>query len=100
MFFKFFLNYAEQNHTPNLKNYNLLPLQTSYLAGFSCEISWILEAKGNLPTGSYLLCAGYFILFIASTILIHGLATVSLSTFIQFLKVKKIFSAENGMGFT
>lgn len=50
--------------------------QASYLAAFSCEISWILEAHGDLPTISYLLCSGYFILFVASTILIHGLATV------------------------
>lgn len=53
--------------------------QISYLAAFSCEISWILEAHGNLPTTSYLLCSGYFILFVASTILIHGLATVSIN---------------------
>ncbi|KAG4074062.1 hypothetical protein HA402_014267 [Bradysia odoriphaga] len=47
----------------------------SYLAAFSCEISWILEAHGDLPTTAYLLCSGYFTLFVASTILIHGLAT-------------------------
>ncbi|KAJ6641564.1 hypothetical protein Bhyg_06504, partial [Pseudolycoriella hygida] len=47
----------------------------SYLVAFSCEISWILEAHGDLPTTAYLLCSGYFTLFVASTILIHGLAT-------------------------
>lgn len=56
-------------------------LQISYLAAFSCEISWILEAHGNLPTTAYLLCSGYFTLFVASTILIHGLATVLFSCY-------------------
>ncbi|CAD7076806.1 unnamed protein product [Hermetia illucens] len=46
-----------------------------YLGAFSCEVSWLLEAHGDLPTPSYLLCAGYFIMFVASTILIHGLVT-------------------------
>jgi len=70
---------------------------TSYLAGFSCEIAWILEAKGNLPTASYLLCAGYFILFIASTILIHGLATqmawglFSWSTIIALMALPELY---------
>lgn len=47
----------------------------TYLVAFSCEVSWILEAKGSLPIPSYLLCAEYFILFISSAILIHGLST-------------------------
>ncbi|KAL1403429.1 hypothetical protein pipiens_019363, partial [Culex pipiens pipiens] len=47
----------------------------TYLVAFSCEVSWILEAKGTLPIPSYLLCAEYFILFISSAILIHGLST-------------------------
>lgn len=51
--------------------------QVTYLGAFSCEVSWILEAHGDLPIYAYLLCSGYFIMFIASTILIHGLATVS-----------------------
>lgn len=53
------------------------------MAAFSCEISWILEAHGDLPTTAYLLCSGYFTLFVASTILIHGLATVTFSTFVN-----------------
>ncbi|XP_055596305.1 uncharacterized protein LOC129746593 [Uranotaenia lowii] len=47
----------------------------TYLVAFSCEVSWILEARGNLPVPSYLLCAEFFILFISSAILIHGLST-------------------------
>lgn len=47
----------------------------TYLGAFSCEVSWILEAHGDLPIYAYLLCSGYFIMFVASTILIHGLAT-------------------------
>uniref|UniRef100_A0A182JIU6 Uncharacterized protein n=1 Tax=Anopheles atroparvus TaxID=41427 RepID=A0A182JIU6_ANOAO len=47
----------------------------TYLVAFSCEISWILEARGDLPIPAYLLCAQYFILFISSAILIHGLST-------------------------
>lgn len=50
-------------------------LQVTYLGAFSCEVSWILEAHGDLPMYAYLLCSGYFIMFVASTILIHGLAT-------------------------
>lgn len=49
--------------------------QVTYLGAFSCEVSWILEAHGDLPIFAYLLCSGYFIMFVASTILIHGLAT-------------------------
>lgn len=51
--------------------------KVTYLGAFSCEVSWILEAHGDLPICAYLLCSGYFIMFIASTILIHGLATVT-----------------------
>lgn len=51
-------------------------LKVTYLGAFSCEVSWILEAHGDLPIYAYLLCSGYFIMFVASTILIHGLATV------------------------
>ncbi|XP_065081306.1 uncharacterized protein Rcd6 [Ochlerotatus camptorhynchus] len=47
----------------------------TYLIAFSCEVSWILEGKGDLPIPSYLLCAQFFILFISSAILIHGLST-------------------------
>ncbi|XP_052868323.1 uncharacterized protein LOC128274238 [Anopheles cruzii] len=47
----------------------------TYLVAFSCEISWILEARGDLPIPAYLLCAEFFILFISSAILIHGLST-------------------------
>uniref|UniRef100_A0A336N263 CSON009065 protein n=1 Tax=Culicoides sonorensis TaxID=179676 RepID=A0A336N263_CULSO len=70
---------------------------TSYLAAFSIEISWILEARGNLPTPSYLLCAGFFVLFIASTILIHGLATnlpwglLSWSTIIAVISIPELY---------
>lgn len=51
--------------------------KVTYLGAFSCEVSWILEAHGDLPIYAYLLCSGYFIMFVASTILIHGLATVN-----------------------
>lgn len=54
--------------------------KVTYLGAFSCEVSWILEAHGDLPIYAYLLCSGYFIMFVASTILIHGLATVSFAT--------------------
>ncbi|XP_058815594.1 asparagine-rich protein [Topomyia yanbarensis] len=47
----------------------------TYLIAFSCEVSWILESKGNLPIPSYLLCTEFFILFISSAVLIHGLST-------------------------
>lgn len=59
---------------------NCLPFsqQLTYLVAFSCEISWILEARGDLPIPAYLLCAQFFILFISSAILIHGLSTVSI----------------------
>ncbi|XP_055379875.1 uncharacterized protein LOC129611004 [Condylostylus longicornis] len=50
-------------------------LLIAYLAAFSCEVSWLLEAKGDLPFSSYMLCAGFFIMFVATTILIHGLVT-------------------------
>ncbi|XP_067631120.1 uncharacterized protein Rcd6 isoform X2 [Eurosta solidaginis] len=46
-----------------------------YLGAFSCEVSWILEAHGNLPMSSYILCTQFFIVFVATTILIHGLVT-------------------------
>jgi hypothetical protein len=49
--------------------------QLTYLIAFSCEVSWILEARGDLPIPAYFLCSIFFVLFIASTILIHGLAT-------------------------
>ena len=61
------------------KKFMCLPtFQVTYLGAFSCEVSWILEAHGDLPIYAYLLCSGYFIMFVASTILIHGLATVSI----------------------
>ncbi|XP_021701183.1 uncharacterized protein LOC5571683 [Aedes aegypti] len=47
----------------------------TYLIAFSCEVSWILEANGKLPLPSFLLCAEFFVLFISSAILIHGLST-------------------------
>ncbi|KAM7341869.1 reduction in Cnn dots 6 isoform 2-T3 [Cochliomyia hominivorax] len=46
-----------------------------YLGAFSCEVSWILEAKGDLPYSAYILCTQYFVVFVATTILIHGLVT-------------------------
>ncbi|XP_018783064.1 PREDICTED: uncharacterized protein LOC108965252 isoform X1 [Bactrocera latifrons] len=46
-----------------------------YLGAFSCEVSWILEAHGDLPMSSYILCTQFFIVFVATTILIHGLVT-------------------------
>ncbi|XP_005176507.1 uncharacterized protein LOC101898701 isoform X1 [Musca domestica] len=46
-----------------------------YLGAFSCEVSWILEARGDLPYAAYVLCTQYFIVFVATTILIHGLVT-------------------------
>lgn len=45
------------------------------MAAFSCEVSWILEARGELPASAYVLCTQYFIVFVATTILIHGLVT-------------------------
>ncbi|XP_055858649.1 uncharacterized protein LOC129921045 [Episyrphus balteatus] len=50
-------------------------LLIGYLAAFSCEVSWILEARGELPNSAYVLCTQYFIVFVATTILIHGLVT-------------------------
>lgn len=50
-------------------------LLIGYLAAFSCEVSWILEARGDLPNSAYVLCTQYFIVFVATTILIHGLVT-------------------------
>ncbi|XP_053697330.1 uncharacterized protein LOC128744379 [Sabethes cyaneus] len=47
----------------------------TYLIAFSCEVSWVLEARGNLPIPSYLLCAEFFVLFVSSAVLIHGLST-------------------------
>lgn len=49
--------------------------QIVYLGAFSCEVSWILEARGDLPYAAYVLCTQYFIVFVATTILIHGLVT-------------------------
>ncbi|XP_030383326.1 uncharacterized protein LOC115630796 isoform X2 [Scaptodrosophila lebanonensis] len=46
-----------------------------YLGAFSCEVSWILEAHGELPFAAYTLCTLYFVVFVATTILIHGLVT-------------------------
>ncbi|XP_037947458.1 uncharacterized protein LOC119679273 isoform X2 [Teleopsis dalmanni] len=46
-----------------------------YLGAFSCEVSWILEARGDLPISAYILCTQFFIVFVATTILIHGLVT-------------------------
>lgn len=45
------------------------------MGAFSCEVSWILEAKGDLPYSAYILCTQYFVVFVATTILIHGLVT-------------------------
>lgn len=49
--------------------------QINYLAAFSYEVSWLLEAHGNLPHTAYILCTQYFVVFVATTILIHGLVT-------------------------
>eukprot|EP00099_Drosophila_melanogaster_P003361 NP_001163217.1 reduction in Cnn dots 6, isoform B [Drosophila melanogaster] len=46
-----------------------------YLGAFSCEVSWILEAHGELPFAAYTLCSLYFVMFVATTILIHGLVS-------------------------
>ncbi|SPP73830.1 uncharacterized protein LOC117592213 isoform X1 [Drosophila guanche] len=46
-----------------------------YLGAFSCEVSWILEAHGELPFAAYTLCTLYFVMFVATTILIHGLVS-------------------------
>ncbi|XP_001987560.2 uncharacterized protein LOC6560495 isoform X2 [Drosophila grimshawi] len=46
-----------------------------YLGAFSCEVSWLLEAHGELPIAAYTLCTLYFVMFVASTILIHGLVS-------------------------
>jgi len=50
-------------------------LQIVYLGAFSCEVSWILEAHGELPFAAYTLCSLYFVMFVATTILIHGLVS-------------------------
>jgi len=49
--------------------------QIVYLGAFSCEVSWILEAHGELPFAAYTLCSLYFVMFVATTILIHGLVS-------------------------
>ncbi|XP_068144393.1 uncharacterized protein Rcd6 isoform X1 [Drosophila tropicalis] len=46
-----------------------------YLGAFSCEVSWLLEAHGDLPFAAYTLCSLYFVMFVATTILIHGLVS-------------------------
>lgn len=46
-----------------------------YLGAFSCEVSWLLEAHGELPFAAYTLCTLYFVMFVATTILIHGLVS-------------------------
>ncbi|XP_034108198.1 uncharacterized protein LOC117570570 isoform X1 [Drosophila albomicans] len=46
-----------------------------YLGAFSCEVSWLLEAHGELPIAAYTLCTLYFVMFVATTILIHGLVS-------------------------
>ncbi|KRF78564.1 uncharacterized protein Dvir_GJ18850, isoform D [Drosophila virilis] len=46
-----------------------------YLGAFSCEVSWLLEAHGELPIAAYALCSLYFVMFVATTILIHGLVS-------------------------
>ncbi|XP_026467336.1 uncharacterized protein LOC113370871 [Ctenocephalides felis] len=50
-------------------------MQLSYLIGFSCELSWILESPNTLPVASHILCAGELLVFIACTALVYGLAT-------------------------
>ncbi|XP_034477746.1 uncharacterized protein LOC117784193 isoform X2 [Drosophila innubila] len=46
-----------------------------YLGAFSCEVSWLLEAHGELPIAAYTLCTLFFVMFVATTILIHGLVS-------------------------
>lgn len=56
---------------------SIFPLTTQivYLGAFSCEVSWILEAHGELPFAAYTLCTLFFVMFVATTILIHGLVS-------------------------
>ena len=49
--------------------------QIVYLGAFSCEVSWLLEAHGELPIAAYTRCTLYFVMFVATTILIHGLVS-------------------------
>lgn len=61
----------------SLHEFPFSPLTTQivYLGAFSCEVSWILEAHGELPFAAYTLCTLFFVMFVATTILIHGLVS-------------------------
>lgn len=56
-------------------------LLVGYIIAFTIELWWILEATAPLPTPAYLLCSGYFVLFIFSALLLHGLS-VKRATFL------------------
>ncbi|KAK7791175.1 hypothetical protein R5R35_005382 [Gryllus longicercus] len=45
----------------------------AYIVAFTIELWWILEAEVTLPAPAYLLCAGYFITFVVSALLLHGI---------------------------
>lgn len=45
----------------------------AYVVAFTIELWWILEAEVTLPAPAYVLCAGYFFIFILSALLLHGL---------------------------
>ncbi|XP_069684896.1 uncharacterized protein Rcd6 [Periplaneta americana] len=45
----------------------------AYVVAFTIELWWILEAEVTLPAPAYVLCAGYFFVFILSALLLHGL---------------------------
>ncbi|KAL0280834.1 UNVERIFIED_CONTAM: hypothetical protein PYX00_002010 [Menopon gallinae] len=49
-------------------------LLVAYAIAFTIELWWILESPVPLPIPAYLLCLSFFILFIFSALLLHGLS--------------------------
>ncbi|XP_067000823.2 uncharacterized protein Rcd6 [Anabrus simplex] len=64
----------------------------AYVVAFTIELWWILEAKATLPAPAYLLCAGYFFIFIFSALLLHGLTVKRTLYLLGWLFVITIFS--------
>lgn len=64
----------------------------AYIIAFSMEIWWIVHTDAILPSPAYILCAGYFMVFLFSGVLLRGLSVKRTLYLLEWLLVIAAFS--------
>uniref|UniRef100_A0A1B6DAB0 Uncharacterized protein n=1 Tax=Clastoptera arizonana TaxID=38151 RepID=A0A1B6DAB0_9HEMI len=64
----------------------------AYIIAFLMEVWWIVQTEAKLPSPAYVLCAGYFLVFILSAVLLRGLSVKKTLYLLEWLLVIAAFS--------